>query len=119
MRSHQLGHDGEAFAIEFLKAQGYEVLEQNYRTRYGEIDLIARDGKTTVFIEVKTRQEDGWDPFEAVDRRKQHKMTRGAQAYLIEKFDTVDVVARFDVLAIYRGPQGQMEGELLRDAFSS
>jgi putative endonuclease len=119
MKSHDLGHAGEAFALEFLKAQGYAILERNYRTPFGEIDLIAKEGEATVFIEVKTRQEDGWDAFEAVNRRKQHTMVRVAQSYLIEKFDTVDVAARFDVLAVYQDAQGRLAGELLKDAFGA
>ncbi len=117
MRSHQLGKDGEAFALEFLRGRGYRVLEQNYRTKLGEIDIVALDGEATVFIEVKTRQEDGWDAFEAVDRRKQAKMAQVAQAYLIEKFNKVEVAARFDVLAVYRDSRGRLAGELLQDAF--
>ena len=117
MKSHQLGKDGEAFALEFLSANGYKILTQNYRTPFGEIDIIADDKGTTCFIEVKTRTGDGFDAFEAVDRRKQAKMTRVAQAYLIEQFKTVDVAARFDVLAVIQGSDGTLSGDLLRNAF--
>jgi putative endonuclease len=117
MRSHQLGKEGEAFALEFLRGRGHHILEQNYRPKLGEVDIVARDGEATVFIEVKTRQDDVWDAFEAVDRRKQAKMVRVAQAYLIEKFNKVEVSARFDVLAVYRDSQGRLAGELLQDAF--
>lgn len=117
MKSHQLGKDGEAFALEFLGGHGYKILATNYRTSFGEIDVVAEDKGVTCFIEVKTRADDGFDAFEAVDRRKQAKMIRVAQAYLVEKFKTVDVAARFDVLAVYRDVDGKLTGDLLKDAF--
>lgn len=55
----QIGTEEEALAAVFLKAQGYEILEQNFRCRLGEIDIIARDGSALVFIEVKYREERG------------------------------------------------------------
>lgn len=117
MKSHQLGKDGEAFAAEFLKARGYAVLESNYRTPVGEMDIIAEECGVTCFIEVKTRQDDGWDAFEAVDKRKQYKLRRVAQQYLLDKFATEDVAARFDVLGIRSAADGTLEGELIKDAF--
>ena len=117
MKSHQLGKEGEAFAIEFLTKQGYQLLEKNYRTKVGEIDVVAKEGGVICFIEVKTRQEEGWDAFEAVDKRKQHKMRRVAQQYLIEHFGTEDVAARFDVLGVRSNVDGELAGELLKDAF--
>jgi putative endonuclease len=117
MRSHKLGKEGEAFAAEFLTARGYFILKVNYRTKVGEIDLVARDGDVVCFIEVKTRQDDGWDAFEAVDKRKQYKIRRVAQQFLIEEFKTEDVPARFDVLGIRSMQDGTLAGELLKDAF--
>ncbi|MBF0331652.1 MAG: YraN family protein [Candidatus Omnitrophica bacterium] len=117
MKSHQLGKDGEAFAQEFLAAQGYNILQLNYRTKVGEIDMVAQDGDVVVFIEVKTRQEDGWDAFEAVHKHKQSKIRRVAQQYLIEHYGTEDVAARFDVLGVRSSPSGALEAELLKDAF--
>jgi len=117
MRSHKLGKEGEAFAVEFLTARGYVILKANYRTKVGEVDLVARDGDAVCFIEVKTRQDDGWDAFEAVDKRKQYKIRRVAQQFLIEEFKTEDVPARFDVLGIRSMQDGTLEGELLKDAF--
>jgi putative endonuclease len=117
MKSHQLGKDGEAFAQEFLSAKGYKILQLNYRTKVGEVDVVALDGDTVVFIEVKTRQEDGWDAFEAVHKHKQAKIRRVAQQYLIDKYGTEDVSARFDVLGVRSSASGALEGELLKDAF--
>ena len=117
MRSHKLGKDGEAFAHEFLTHAGYVIIQNNYRTKFGEIDVVAQDGGCIAFIEVKTRQEDGWDAFESVDRRKQGKIRRVAQHFLIERFKTEDVESRFDVLAIRSQLSGALEGELIKDAF--
>jgi putative endonuclease len=117
MRPHQLGQEGERFAVEFLRQQGYSIIKANYRTKVGEIDLIARDGETIAFIEVKTRKEDGWDAFEAVHPAKQRKMFRVAEQYLVEAFGKVEVKARFDVLAVFHAADGSFKAELLRDAF--
>jgi putative endonuclease len=117
MRSHKLGKEGEAFALEFLLNRGYAVIKTNYRTKVGEVDVVAKEGDTVCFIEVKTRQEDGWDAFEAVDRRKQAKIRRVAQQFLIERYGTVDVPGRFDVLALHPDGAGSFEPELLKDAF--
>ena len=118
MKSHKLGKQGEKFALEFLRQQGYNVLTTNYRTKVGEIDVIAREADTVVFIEVKTRQEGGWDAFEAVHPSKQRKMYRVAEQYLIETFGNVDVSARFDVLAVSLLENGALKGELLKNAFT-
>ena len=71
----QIGTEEEALAAVFLKAQGYEILEQNFRCRLGEIDIIARDGSALVFIEVKYRRNAAYGtPAEAVNLRKQQKI---------------------------------------------
>lgn len=119
MRSHKLGQDGEAFARDFLRQQGYRILVTNYRAQMGEIDCIADDKGTVVFIEVKTREEDGWDAFEAVTPAKQRKIARCATQYLAETFGREDVAARFDVLAVYAQPDGSFRGELLKNAFDA
>ena len=73
----QIGTEEEALAAVFLKAQGYEILEQNFRCRLGEIDIIARDGSALVFIEVKYRRNAAYGtPAEAVNLRKQQKICR-------------------------------------------
>ncbi|MBF0486313.1 MAG: YraN family protein [Candidatus Omnitrophica bacterium] len=117
MRSHDLGKEGEAFAQEFLTAQGYAIRKTNYRTKFGEIDIVAEQGGCVCFIEVKTREKNGWDAFEAIDKKKQKKMIRVAQAYLLRYYETVDVLSRFDVLAVYEGAEGLLSGELLQNAF--
>jgi len=95
-----IGRYGEEMAIEHLKRQRYRILERNYRKPFGEVDIIASDKETVVFIEVKTRQSTRFGtPFEAVDIRKQRQISRVAQEYL-QTHGTTDVSARFDVIAV-------------------
>src|SRR5437870_13920239 len=78
-----LGAEGERVASRFLEARGYRILERNYRTRRGEIDLIAEDGRILVFVEVKVRLDDRFGgPAAAITRAKQARIARLAQQYL-------------------------------------
>lgn len=111
----KLGKKGEGLAVKFLKKNGYRIIEQNYKTPIGEIDIIARDGKTLVFLEVKTRESIEYGlPFEAVNSAKRQKITKVALLYL-KKFKDVPS-CRFDVVSIYY-EDGKPQFELLRDAF--
>ena len=93
-----LGRAGERRAAEYLKSLGYKILKTNYRTPFGEADIVARDGDTVVFCEVKTRRSDAFGtPSEAVDRRKQKRYTDIARAFLMR---AGDVAVRFDVLEV-------------------
>ncbi len=106
------GRDGEARAEEYLLIKGYSILEKNYRNRFGEIDIIARDGKTLVFLEVKTRNTDSHGlPVDAVDSRKRSRLGRVAISYMAEK-KLINLPCRFDVLSIYEN-----RIELFADAF--
>lgn len=112
----ELGEKGETIAVRYLKKRGYRILEKNYVCKMGEIDLIAREKGTLVFIEVKTRGSIRFGPPEmAVDKRKQEQLSRAALFFLKEK-GLVDEKARFDVVAIRLGPEGE-EIELIQDAF--
>jgi putative endonuclease len=94
------GNRGERVAARFLRRLGYRVLARNHRNRFGEIDLIAADGQTLVFVEVKTRRSAAAGaPFEAVDPTKQRQLTRAATAYLVQR-RLFDRSARFDVVGI-------------------
>ena len=94
-----LGDAGESLAEAFLRSKGYAILARKYRTRGGEIDLIARDGDEVVFVEVKARGRSTFGyPEEAVDGAKMKKLVRTAEYYL-QTLD-VDVPCRFDVIAI-------------------
>jgi putative endonuclease len=98
----RLGREGEALAAAFLRKKGYRIIEENYRCPLGEADIIAVDGKTLCFVEVKTRSTCRYDrPEGAVHERKQQKLSRTALWYLKEK-RLQHVKARFDVIAISR-----------------
>jgi len=95
-----LGDEGERIAARHLKQLGYRILSRQTRSRLGEIDLIALDGETIVFVEVKSRRDDReGSPAEAVDQRKQAKLTQLALAWL-KKRKLLGRRARFDVVAI-------------------
>ena len=107
-----LGRVGEEQAAKYLKKQGYRVLERNYKNAFGEIDIIAKDGEYTVFIEVKTRSDESFGtPSEAVNYKKRMKYGRIAAAYLNLK-GIADAPCRFDVIEV-------KEGEInhIKDAF--
>jgi putative endonuclease len=95
-----LGQRGEAAAARYLKRLGYVIVGRGSHIRRGEIDLIAVDGRTVVFVEVKTRiSHDAGHPAEAVDREKQRRLTRLAMIYL-KRHHLLEYPARFDVVAI-------------------
>ena len=110
-----LGRKGEELARRFLEKKGFVILEQNYRTRSGEIDLIAQEGKTLVFVEVKTRSSRRYGhPFEAVTARKRAQLTKVALEYL-SRNSLYDQPARFDVVSVLA--DGKPEIEVVRNAF--
>lgn len=114
--SRQSGAEGEAVAADYLIEKGYHILERNYRTALGEIDIIARDGETLVFVEVKARSSARFGPPQlAVDHRKQIKITRVALDYISRK-KKMSILFRFDVLALRRDRKG-FEAELIQNAF--
>ena len=95
-----LGKVGEEKAAKYLKKQGVKVIARNYKNAFGEIDIIAKDGEYTVFIEVKTRTGEMFGtPAEAVDFRKRQKYALIAKAYLAAK-GLFDTAVRFDVIEI-------------------
>ncbi|PHS12530.1 MAG: YraN family protein [Blastopirellula sp.] len=95
-----LGQRGEDAAARFLKRLGYTILVRSDRSILGELDIVAVDGETIVFVEVKTRVSDSAGlPAEAVDDAKQQKLTRLALAYL-KRNDLLEYSARFDVIGI-------------------
>lgn len=97
---HHKGRASEEVAARYLEGQGLKILDRNFRCQLGEIDLVARDGGTIVFVEVKSRYGTGYGlPQESVNRTKQKRLTMLAQWYLkTQKLDTRK--ARFDVLGI-------------------
>jgi putative endonuclease len=95
-----LGQRGERAAAKYLRRLGYKIVARAQRDRIGELDLVAVDGTTVVFVEVKTRaSHDAGLPVEAVDAEKQRRLTRVALTFL-KRHDLLEYPARFDVVAI-------------------
>jgi putative endonuclease len=101
------GDRGEDRAEAFLRKEGYRILERNYRCPLGEMDIIAREGKTIVFVEVKTRSSDRFgSPQAAIGPQKQRRMTAIALCYLKGQ-GWLGVPARFDVAAVSLDESGE------------
>ena len=108
-------HFYETKADEFLKLKGYETLERNFRSRFGEIDIIARDREFISFVEVKARSSRSlFSPREAVDKRKRYKISKTALFYA--KND-LDKFFRFDVVEIVQG-ESWRQYILIKNAFN-
>jgi putative endonuclease len=116
----RLGRIGEDAAAAHLEARGYRIVERNFRCALGEIDLIATQGRVTVFIEVKSRSTaDFGRPLEAITRLKQRRLARLAIYYLKGR-NLLDGPARFDAVSVALAPDGRVERiELLVDAFGA
>lgn len=116
MRS--LGNIGEDAAVNYLKKRGYKIVERNYRSRFGEIDIVAKHKEYYVFVEVKMRRDDFYGGGEAaVDKFKQRKLRLTAELYLQEK--RLDTPVRFDVVLIHSDGDKikSTEIEVIQDAF--
>lgn len=112
-RDVSLGKAGEDMAVKFLKRKKYRVVERNYHSPFGEIDIVAWDGDTLSFVEVKARSSSNYGPPQAaVGWAKQARLCRVALDYLA-KHKITDVGMRFDVVAI----TVQGGAELIKNAF--
>ncbi|MDH5185935.1 MAG: YraN family protein [candidate division WOR-3 bacterium] len=105
-----LGKQGEKIALSYLKSKRFKIIEKNLRNRFGELDIIAQDKKTLVFIEVKTRTSEAFgNPIQGIDKRKQYRLRMLAQKYIAEK-GLLEQEVRFDVLGILQtGKQTKIE----------
>ena len=117
----ELGKAGEEAAQRFLKAEGYRIVETNFRCRLGEMDIICMDGDYLVFIEVKTRSSCKYGyPIESITRRKKNSLIKVAYTYLaFKKLKEIDL--RFDVVEVIkdnRKGKNSEEIRLIRNAFS-
>ncbi len=118
-RRHRLGRAGEDAAARFLSSLGYRILARRYRVRAGEIDLVAEEGGTLVFVEVKTRSSLRWgSPGEAVDLRKRRRMARAAALYL-SRVGAAERPCRFDIVEILGSGRGRCRPSLIRNAFEA
>jgi putative endonuclease len=111
-----LGRRGERAAEKYLRRNGYRIVARNFRAAGAEIDLVAMDGETLVFVEVKTRRSRiAGAPEEAVDERKQTRMRRAAEVFA-RRYRADEIEMRFDIAAVDASGR-RLEIELLRNAF--
>ena len=121
-KNNDLGAQGENIAVRYLQNKGYRIVARNYRTRFGEIDIIAEQGPDLVFVEVKTRASVLFgSPLDSVNVNKQKQLSRVALDYMSRK-SCQNRPVRFDVVAILlknSAPfrEGGVTVELVRDAF--
>lgn len=117
--SRAKGHAFEQKAAQYLQQQGLKILEHNYTCRGGEIDLIAKEGSTVVFVEVKFRKSSRFgEPFAAVHGQKQRKIIRAATIYAQKERLLDKVPMRFDVISIQENG-GEFEIQWLPNAFTT
>jgi putative endonuclease len=115
----KLGKLGEEVASDFLEKKSYRILERNYRTPLGEIDIIARDKDYLVFVEVKSLSSTSYIlPQEMVNKNKQKQIIKAALSYLKAK-GLEDTNCRFDCMAVVFSPAKEPEVELIKDAFQA
>ena len=104
----RLGAFGERLAAAHLEAKGYRICDRNYRCREGEIDIVAQDGETLVFVEVRTRRGDALGgPAESITATKQSRLVAAATAY-VQSLAQPPVDQRIDVVAVQLSPAGRL-----------
>ena len=94
-----LGDRGENVAAKHLRTLGYRILIRNFECKFGEVDIIARDGKNLVFVEVKTRKDTDSEPDAQVNSHKQRQVTKCAEFYLT-RYSNIQPAVRFDVISV-------------------
>lgn len=100
MNKTEIGKEKERQAVEFLKNKGYLILNRNFRTRFGEVDIVAKDGDTVVFVEVRSKRcVDLGSPEESIGIKKREKLGKVALQFLAGYTDEYSAV-RFDVIAV-------------------
>ncbi|MGE5557852.1 MAG: YraN family protein [Bacillota bacterium] len=114
----RIGRAGESYAVELLKKNGYTIMDTNFNTRCGEIDVVAKENGYLVFVEVKTRTSRRFGTgVTAVTPRKKHHLIKAALLY-IARFGLHHENCRFDLLALETTPEGEVLGQrLIRNAF--
>lgn len=113
----RVGNAAERHAESYLVAQGFEILERNFRCKVGEIDLIMKDQSDLVFVEVRYRRSDHYgDPAESIDGFKQRKLRLAAETWLQQHEEVVFRGCRFDVVSV-SGSEDAFKVEWINDAF--
>ena len=115
-----LGRQGEGEAVRYLRDNGYKILHRNLRARFGEIDVVARDGPALCFVEIKARSSTRFGfPEEAVNFQKRQKLLKLAAWYLQSRRPAGHSHIRFDVLSLLNGPDGPARIRLIKGAFEA
>lgn len=113
----KLGNRGEKIAAKFLRKQGYQIIEKNYRSRLGEIDIVAKEDESVVFVEVKTRCSTHFGlPEEALSYDKRRRLSKLALGYLAHR-RIKDTNCRFDVVSILMDNNRANHVKLIKNAF--
>lgn len=111
------GKRGEILALSYLKRKGYEIIEKNYKTKSGEIDIIGRDKDYICFIEVRTKKNRRFGtPLDSIDKRKRDHIAKAALAYIKTK-GLEDKKCRFDVVSVEKMNLFSVDVKLIKDAF--
>jgi len=120
VKNKELGDLGERLAVKFLRRGGYGILARKYRCKFGEIDIVAKDRNTLVFVEVRSRTDPGYGhPYESIDYRKREHIKRVAVEFL-KRFDLFDRDCRFDCVSVLFDDNLKLKQiELIKDAFWS
>lgn len=114
-----LGKTGEDLAERHLVRHGYSILERNYRSRLGEVDIIAREAGSLVFVEVKTRRGSRCgEPFDAITTRKKGQLVRVAHEF-IARSNLHNSPARFDVVSVLFDTAGKVQIDVVKNAFDA
>ncbi|MBP7795425.1 MAG: YraN family protein [Elusimicrobiales bacterium] len=111
------GKEYEDLAALYIEKNGYKIVERNYVTRLGEVDIIAYDKKVLCFIEVKARKNSEYVPYEAVNKLKQRKIIKASIMYMKTKGISGGVDLRYDVVSIY-GDINSPDILLIKNAFN-
>ncbi len=112
-----MGEQGEELACDYLKKQGYRIVKRNYRIQGAEIDIVAKEGDTLAFIEVKTRGQDAFGhPLESITPTKCRQLSKAALHYLASEVKK-ECAARFDVVAVWLEEGSKPRFELIKNAF--
>jgi putative endonuclease len=113
----RLGDKGEKLAEAHLKKKGYQIIDRNIRTRFGEMDLVAMEGSELVFCEVRSRGGPALhEAAESIGEKKQRQLVRLAEAYLQKRSDLADYACRFDAILVQKN-QGVWTVKIIEDAF--
>lgn len=115
MDKKEIGIKGETKVANYLKLRLYKILQRNYNTRYGEIDIIASNGNYLCFVEVRTRTDYRYEsPAETVDKYKQSRIIKSAYSYL--KRNPTELMPRFDVAEVFHN-NGKFKINYIKNAF--